>query len=922
MSKNRTITVISICLLVIIIGLYLIIKITSGKKTPAIKAVPLDASFIVESRDLLNLTLNLAEENPMWNEIMNTPILSEFSSRVRFIDSIINENSGIKSYMDANPITVSAHLKGKDKIEYLFLVNIPKKSLVTDFTEQLSRTLKNKAKIVERNYNDEQIFEVVFPARKDVRNFAYAFSKGLFLLSHSTILLQESIRQLSTETSLISTQAFQKLSSTAGKNADANIYISYKNLARILMKYLNQPSKEIAFDMENFGTWSEADLNVKSNSVQLNGFTFTNPNHNNYLNIFLNQAPSKITIEKMIPAKTSCFIAFGIDDLDKFKTDYKRYLELSGTINQYNHHLNKIKELFDFDFEELYYSILSNEFAIVFTDVRSKEIENNCFAVFKTKDKKESEDKLNGMLNKYCEKNKVDITTLIFQYSINDENYLIFRNPIANVTQKLFGGVFSKNSPVFYTMIDDYLVFGNSVNGLKAYINDVVLQNTLIKTNHYKSFSNLLSTNSNIYFYAQIPKSQVLYSTLLTTDYQKLLENNMHSVRKFEALGVQFISGKELIYNNITLAFNTKEKSVPGTKWEVPLEANLSFKPQIMINHANNDKEIFIQDLTNRIYLINQNGKVLWSRMMDEPIISQISQIDYFDNDKLQYLYNTKEKIYLIDRLGRDVENYPVKLKALAANGLSVFDYDNKKDYRIFIAGQDHKIYLYTKDGEVVKDWEFDETSSDVYSEIQYFSIDNKDYIIFSDEKKTYIVNRRGKIRLKLKGNFGKSKNNTFIFEGKTSKTKPRLVTTDPSGTVFFIYLDGVVKKVKIKEYSEEHYFNYQDFDNDGTPDFFFADDEKIEVYNWNKKLIFTYKMSNTVTQKPIICSFSGNKKKIGLVNEGEGEIYLVNTNGTMSTGFPLKGLSTFTITQFSNQSTSYSLLVGNNKILCNYEIH
>ncbi len=66
-------------------------------------------------------------------------------------------------------------------------------------------------------------------------------------------------------------------------------------------------------------------------------------------------------------------------------------------------------------------------------------------------------------------------------------------------------------------------------------------------------------------------------------------------------------------------------------------------------------------------------------------------------------LFSTRNYLYLVDRMGNFVERYPVKLRSPATCGVSVFDYDNTRDYRLFIACEDKKIYAYTKEGTLVE---------------------------------------------------------------------------------------------------------------------------------------------------------------------------------------------------------------------------
>jgi hypothetical protein len=686
--------------------------------------------------------------------------------------------------------------------------------------------------------------------------------------------------------------------------------------------YLDEKHKDISFALANFGSWSEADIKIKENSLLLNGFTYTNPAKNNYLNIFLNQPPITLEIERVLPRNTSNFIVFGIEELNKFRNNYKRYLELSGGIHKYKHHVNKIKKSYHIDIEEIFYSIIKDEIALVFTEITNPQIEEKAFVVFKTGDKLESEQKMLELLKQYSLSQNVDFNAFINPFSISEESYFIYQMPIISIPQKLFGDLFASSMPRYYTFIDEYLVFGSSIPALKQYIRDVVLQKTLGKSNDYKKFTNSLSSRSNIYFYSNISKSSILYSQFLNDDLKESFDEHFSTFRNFEALAIQFSSGKELIYNNVFIKYNAQPNLAPSTKWECPVDANVDNKPQFFENHYTSDNEVFIQDLNSKIYLISPNGKVLWTKQLEGKIMGGIHNVDYYKNNKWQILFNTKHNLHLIDRNGNNVTGYPVRLPSPSTNGISVFDYNKDKDYRIFYAAENRKVYLCDKKGTINTGWEFDMSESNVYSEIQYVRSKRKDYIVFSDETKTYILNRRGKVRVKLQTNFSKSVNNKYIFEDQTTKSAPRLVTSSPSGEIYFVYFNGKVRKMAIKEFSHMHYFDYKDLNSDGQKDFIFADNSMIEVFDRNKKLLFSHQLNGDIKHKPAVYTFSANNKKLGYIDATKGEIYLLNADGSVYNGFPKAGNSMFSIGILKNKGRKFNLIVGSSKnSVYNYEI-
>src|SRR4030042_1970503 len=104
-------------------------------------------------------------------------------------------------------------------------------------------------------------------------------------------------------------------------------------------------------------------------------------------------------------------------------------------------------------------------------------------------------------------------------------------------------------------------------------------------------------------------------------------------------------------------------------------------------------------------YLLNAAGRVLWKVPLRERISSAIYMVDYFRNGKFQLLFSGKNFIHLLDRNGNYVERYPVRLRSPSTNPVALFDYDNNRNYRLLIAGEDRMVYAYYRSGSVVKGW-------------------------------------------------------------------------------------------------------------------------------------------------------------------------------------------------------------------------
>ena len=124
-------------------------------------------------------------------------------------------------------------------------------------------------------------------------------------------------------------------------------------------------------------------------------------------------------------------------------------------------------------------------------------------------------------------------------------------------------------------------------------------------------------------------------------------------------------------------------------------------------------------------------------------------------------------------------------------------------------------------------------------------------------------------------------------------------------------------------EFGANHYFAVEDINMDGNQDYIFVDGKKLEVYNKSKKLILSYEFNSEVSSEPTFYKFPGNQTKIGIVCKSDSRIYLINQDGSLFNGFPLHGLTPFSIGYLNNSANKFNLLVGGpENLLYNYEVN
>ena len=110
--------------------------------------------------------------------------------------------------------------------------------------------------------------------------------------------------------------------------------------------------------------------------------------------------------------------------------------------------------------------------------------------------------------------------------------------------------------------------------------------------------------------------------------------------------------------------------------------------------------------------------------------------------------------------------------------------------------------------------------------------------------------------------------------------------TTSSTGEIFFVNNKAEIETMKIRNFSETHYFTTSDINDDQKNEFIFADNKTLYVYNMNKECVFTYNVDGTIIEMPEIIKIKNNCYIQIRTNE---KIYLITNKGSLVKNFPIK---------------------------------
>jgi hypothetical protein len=311
------------------------------------------------------------------------------------------------------------------------------------------------------------------------------------------------------------------------------------------------------------------------------------------------------------------------------------------------------------------------------------------------------------------------------------------------------------------------------------------------------------------------------------------------------------------------------------------LEQAIMGTPQFYSNNRSGTKNIVAQDISNTIHLLSNEGKTLWTKKLDGAIIGTINEVDLVRNGNKQLAFTTKNKLYVLDRNGKDVGPFPITFKDDITQPLSVFDYDNNRKYR-FVIVQGNEILLYNSQGKVVNGFNFRKAKSRIVLPVEHIRIGNKDYILVGEDNgKLNILSRTGKSRVSVGKNFNFSENR-IEREG----TSFVVITTENEKNS--IDTQGKVTTQKLNVADNYHFVT---LGNTKVT----LDDNLLRI---NGKLA---ELPLGVYTAPRV--FNINRDTYVTITEiQEKKVYLFDKNGTLVNGFPVFGSSAASLSEAKNK--------------------
>jgi WD40 repeat protein len=844
-----------------------------------LSAVGADACFVIETRDLQSFLNSLTTGKGLFGEITKMGEFSVFTQKLRFLADIMNKPS-IRELPGDGSSVIACFPSRNGELHVMISIAVPSGIRYRHIKQGINST--GISNISDLSIGGETVLSLPYSLNGENDSLFVSLNNGLILIADKKNIIAEANNTLDKKNDIRNVPGFTPVYTASGKNED-EIFILFNNLPNVIKPLLSWDNQQNAVRVKSIAAVSAGDIYLNEDGITISGYTNCTDT-TQYLNKFRSIQPSDLKTYKILPASTALF------ETIRLSPDYhvSGSLGIISVINMY----------------------AEEELTRAYLDIRENSPADNVLILYRLKD-------ANAAEQAFLEKSGASAKVLYFK---PDDQVMIrvYKVPFTVNADMLSNKAGEKRDSSYMAFYDNYLVSGTSYNTVSRLLYENMLNNTLENDLVYRDFESSLPSRASYFFFCIPSKINRYLEELVSENIIGSLSENMSSLNKIQAIGYRLSPGNGMIYNSLSVKFRDEIAEESLTEWETLLDTTAATKPFFFTNHLTGAKEIFVQDVRNNIYLINAAGRVLWKVALKEHISESIYMIDYYGNGKYQLLFAGKNYLHLIDRNGNYVERFPVKLRSPSTNSLALFDYDDTKNYRLLIAGEDRNIYSYDKSGNVVKGWKLFRTQGVVKTQLSYFQVSGKDYIAASDDKSIYLLDRYGNRRVTFREPVVKALGSTLkLNKGRETY----LVCTSPQGDIQQIFLDGTVKKFRTGSFSADHSFDLFDIDGDGADEFVFLDRGNLFLFDNDRSEMFSRDLGSLKILGPICFNFSADDRQIGVLDTEQEQVYLFDQTGEVMRGLPLKGASMFSIGKLTEKSGWHLIVGGPDKFLYNYNI-
>ena len=616
-------------------------------------AVPSDATVIFHFESLSSL------------QQMETP----YASEVRKFHRLLSDTCGEES------VLLSAHYSSKNKLSWLMVVGLSDEKQLGQVADAL---LDRCQGVLQKRYDNTMLYKATVP------NVVYAFYGNYLLASTSQVVLESSLRHLESETSILDDQDFVQSSGLVSKLPVC--YLNHSNIGKLYSGVLNLKALGSASFASILSDWSVFSLDFTPESVNFKGRFYASNPQEYFLTNLGQQAAVAHHLCSVLPYNTHWAMTLAPESFADYLASYGAFLGEQNRGMGYTKQQSEAKKKTGRSESPLDWFLAKKPVAVAVAEIP------------------------------VGEQSETVLMIEVGSFSTDRPELELHEYPgaVAAVLGKLFQATSEQEGTETYTCIYGSTLMVGSYEALTAlqaqiqgevfftwadYLAQTRLANLLLDQPVLSFIANLNRCGQHLDFFCKKGFAVPLR--------EQIAQNNL----SFLALSA-YPHKTGLQLDAACLMEQTSNLPVPPRKSEEAAPVYVDDTPVVVPqgpypvkNFVDGKQNWISQHANHAISYLDHNRKSKWAIPFSAPIAGSVTQIDYYNNRKLQMAFAGGNQLCLLDRVGRWVPPFPVKMKKEALLGPLVYDKTGKGDFRFLILHTDNTLGLYNHRGEPATGW-------------------------------------------------------------------------------------------------------------------------------------------------------------------------------------------------------------------------
>jgi hypothetical protein len=877
---------IALLVIAVIVGFaYFRLVLSTSNVRPLYDAVPESASIIFEFKDFSKTKEKLLAADYA-KDLQEAGFINKIVTQLNALDNHFSNNNFKPA--SGNEIVATLHLTDLNHYAYLYLISVGKKIDRNQF-KALILAAGEKIKMKERTFKEEPVYDFYTKDGKPL--FTLAKLNGIMMASENASLVEEALIQMKEKKSLLENSDFNKVKELAGGDSDVLLYLNFKNLISLESLFVDGEKNNLVKNLSIFSEWLESDIMLEQKAIIINGYTLFNDPKKSWISQFTYKPADKLTLPAFIPEKTALFLLVSNNNNEKYFSDLKDNITDAAKLK----YIQYFKEWTD------------DEWAFGMNEPLNSDWQREIFLIVKNEDSLIAKNKL------------AELAAFAKGDSVVNNQQTKGMLKIGDALNDIYGKYLLPLNNPHYAVAGNYTIFANDAATLNNLTSAIESEQTLARNIDYLNFSKNISSSSNLYLYINSSKLSELLNAALNGLVLQSLQQDNKIYQKFSPASVQFSYEENLFFTSAYINYRSAAQEKNNLLWKLQIDTVCATPSRFVINHHTKESEVILQDVKNRLYLISRAGKIIWKKELSGRIISDIKQIDFYNNGRYQYLFNTERELHLIDREGNYVTNFPLRLPDKATAGLMLANYKDANLQRIFIPCND-RIYGYEISGKPLQGWNPKQGTGNISHPMQHHVFEGKDYLVaMNDNGKIFLLDRKGDNRIEpiqlkepLKGALQPNVTDK-IFE---------LAGISKNGTVYKLNQNGNVKEIIFSEAGDYSEFRYLNVKDDNRPEYVFVYANKITAYNDSLNITVEINIPATIDGNTFIPD-SRNKSPfvLGLPSATSNRTFILQSDGTIFDDFIINGFTPFDVDIYGREKRNTIVTSDNNGMLYCYKL-